>query len=84
MINKLALIQTIDEKDGVISLTGGTTGASMKVVYTKSDMQERFAILDHFRAKHGYELGKKTAWFSGKNLISEKHLKKTSALTTTF
>lgn len=76
VINKLALIQTIDEKDGFISLTGGTTGASMKVVYTKSDMQERFAILDHFRAKHGYELGKKTAWFSGKNLISEKHLKK--------
>ena len=59
------------EKEGLVSLTGGTTGASMKVVYTKKDMQERFAVLDHFRAQHGYHLGKKTAWFSGKNLISK-------------
>ncbi len=76
IITSLNQIKTINEKDGLVSLTGGTTGASMKVIYTKSDMQERFAILDHFRAKHGYELGKKTAWFSGKNLISENDLKK--------
>lgn len=76
IITSLNQIKTINEKDGLVSLTGGTTGASMKVVYTKNDMQERFAILDHFRAKHGYELGKKTAWFSGKNLISENDLKK--------
>lgn len=71
IINDFNKIKTIREKDGIVSLTGGTTGASMKVVYTKKDMQERFAILDHFRAQHGYRLGKKTAWFSGKNLISE-------------
>lgn len=76
VINNLNNLKTIDEAEGLVSLTGGTTGASMKVVYTKSDMQERFAILDHFRAKHGYELGIKTAWFSGKNLITEKDLKK--------
>lgn len=76
IINHLNKIKTINEEDGLVSLTGGTTGASMKVIYTKSDMQERFAILDHFRAKHGYDLGKKTAWFSGKNLISEKDIKK--------
>lgn len=76
ILNHLNEIKTINEKDGLVSLTGGTTGASMKVIYTKSDMQERFAILDHFRAKHGYELGKKTAWFSGKNLISDKDIKK--------
>lgn len=70
IINNFDRIKTIREKDGIVSLTGGTTGASMKVVYTKKDMQERFAILDHFRAQHGYHLGKKTAWFSGKNLIS--------------
>lgn len=74
IVNNLESIKTVDEKDGIVSLTGGTTGASMRVVYTKSDMQERFAILDHFRAQHGYYLGKKTAWFSGKNLISKKHL----------
>ena len=76
IVNNLNKIKTINEKDGLVSLTGGTTGASMKVIYTKSDMQERFAILDHFRAKHGYELGKKTAWFSGKNLISENDISK--------
>lgn len=69
-------IKTIKDSEGIISLTGGTTGASMKVVYKKEDMQERFAILDHFRSKFGYELGKKTAWFSGKNLITAKDLEK--------
>lgn len=76
IINNLKKIQTIDEKKGLVSFTGGTTGASMKVVYTKSDMQERFAILDHFRSKHGYRLGKKTAWFSGKNLIVKEDISK--------
>ncbi len=71
VINNLDKIRTINYKDAIVSLTGGTTGASMKVLYKRDDMQERFAILDHFRAKHGYNLGKKTAWFSGKNLISE-------------
>lgn len=76
IINHLNKIKTISESDGLVSLTGGTTGASMKVIYTKKDMQERFAILDHFRAQHGYELGKKTAWFSGKNLVTQKDLAK--------
>lgn len=76
IINNLDQIKTLNEKDGLVSLTGGTTGASMKVVYTKEDVQERFAILDNFREKHGYKIGKKTAWFSGKNLISENDIKK--------
>lgn len=76
LVNNLSRISTITEKEGIVSLTGGTTGASMKVIYTKQDTQERFAILDHFRAKHGYTLGKKTAWFSGKNLITKSDLLK--------
>lgn len=76
IINNLSKIKTVSEKEGLVSLTGGTTGASMKVIYTKSDMQERFAILDHFRAQHGYELGKRTAWFSGKNLVTEADINK--------
>ena len=76
IINHLDDIKTIAEKEGLVSLTGGTTGASMKVIYTKADMHERFAILDHFRAQHGYKLGEKTAWFSGKNLISEADITK--------
>lgn len=76
LINRLDKIKTITEKEGLVNLTGGTTGASMKVVYTKADIQERYAILDHFRSQHGYDLGKKTAWFSGKNLISEADINK--------
>lgn len=76
IISALNEIKTLNEKDGLVSLTGGTTGASMKVVYTKEDMQERFAILDNFREKYGYKIGKRTAWFSGKNLISENDIKK--------
>lgn len=76
LLDKLSEISTIDEKDAEVSLTGGTTGASMKVLYTKEDIQERHAILDHFRSKFGYELGKRTAWFSGKDLTRPKDLKK--------
>lgn len=76
VINYLSKIKTIDENEGIVSLTGGTTGASMKVIYTKEDMQERFAILDHFRSQHGYKLGERTAWFSGKNLITQQDINK--------
>ncbi|MGP9635793.1 phenylacetate--CoA ligase family protein [Psychrobacter sp. AOP3-A1-26] len=74
IINNLDSIKTIEEKDGLLSFTGGTTGTSMKVVYTKNDVQERHAILDSFRSQYGYRLGKKAAWFSGKNLITEKDI----------
>lgn len=76
IINNLNEIKTLNEKDGLLFFTGGTTGASMKVVYTKNDVQERFAVLDSFRGKYGYKLGDKVAWFTAKNLISEKDIKK--------
>lgn len=46
--------------------TGGTTGKSLEVYVRAINAQERFAMLDDFRSRFGYELGKKTAWFSGK------------------
>ncbi|WP_228530327.1 phenylacetate--CoA ligase family protein [Tamlana sp. I1] len=67
---------TINKKNGVISKTGGTTGKSLEVIYTHKDVQERFAILDNFRNNFGYNLGEKTAWFSGKNLLSKNDVKK--------
>jgi phenylacetate-CoA ligase len=69
-------IYTIKKTVGIISKTGGTTGKSMEVLFTKEDMQERFALLDNFRSQLGYELGKKTAWFSGKNLLTERDIRK--------
>ncbi len=76
LINNLDNIATISEKIAVVSLTGGTTGASMKVLYTKENIQERHALLEHFRAQYGYQLGKRCAWFSGKNIVTEKNLRK--------
>ncbi|XCF05105.1 phenylacetate--CoA ligase family protein [Tamlana crocina] len=81
IINKEALrdeiesVYTISKKEGEISKTGGTTGKSLEVRYTLDDVQERFAILDNFRNWYGYKLGKKTAWFSGKNLLTSKDVK---------
>lgn len=69
-------IYTINSNEGIHGKTGGTTGKSLEVLYTKDNMQERFALLDNFRSQFGYELGKKTAWFSGKNLLTNRDLKK--------
>lgn len=74
LLEMLGSVSTVNEKDSIVSLTGGTTGASMKVLYTSEDIQERHAMLDHFRAKFGYKLGKKVAWFSGKDLIRKSDL----------
>lgn len=74
LLKNLDQICTLTEKEGQVSLTGGTTGASLKVIYEFEDVQERNALLDHFRASYGYSLGKKTAWFSGKDLVRPKDL----------
>ena len=76
IIKNLEIITAVSEKNAVVSLTGGTTGASMKVLYTKENIQERHALLDHFRAQYGYKIGKRCAWFSGKNIVTEQNLKK--------
>jgi len=76
IVNNLNDIATIAESEAIISQTGGTTGASMKVFFKEEDIQERYAILDTFREQYGYTLGKKTAWFSGKSIVSAKDLNK--------
>jgi len=74
--NNAKEIYTINQDEGIISKTGGTTGKSLQVLYTYSDVQERFALLDNFRSNFGYRLGKNTAWFSGKKLLSASDIKK--------
>lgn len=69
-------VYTIPEKGAAISKTGGTTGISLQVRYTQEDVQERFAIMENFRGAYGYKLGKKTAWFSGKSLLTKKDIEK--------
>jgi len=58
------------------SKTGGTTGKALEVKNFERNSQERFAFLDDFRSRYGYELGKKTAWFSGKALLTHRDIKR--------
>ncbi|MCG2419772.1 phenylacetate--CoA ligase family protein [Aequorivita sp. F47161] len=69
-------INTITKNKGIISKTGGTTGKSLEVLFTHDNMQERFAMLDDFRDRQGYKLGERTAWFSGKSILTSRDLKK--------
>lgn len=69
-------VHTISAKQAIHSKTGGTTGKSLEVYFTPENLQERFAMLDDFRGRFGYKLGKKTAWFSGKSLLTERDIRK--------
>jgi len=62
-------VYTIPEKEGMVSFTGGTTGKSLKVIYTKDDFQRRMAYLDAFKHRLGIDTFKaKKATFSGREL----------------
>ncbi|SDH45453.1 phenylacetate--CoA ligase family protein [Myroides phaeus] len=74
--NNIKEFYTIDVSKGIVSKTGGTTGKSLEVIYSRNNMQERFAMLDDFRNRFGYKLGKRTAWFSGKDLLNVRDLSK--------
>ncbi len=63
-------VYTIKKSNGIVS----KTGKSLEVIFSPENMQERFAMLDAFRNGFGYKLGKKTAWFSGKNLLSSNDI----------
>ena len=55
----------------IIGKTGGTTGKSIQVHYTKTDMQIRMAHLDYFKATHGVEKGMRRISFTAQALVSE-------------
>ncbi len=69
------IISDINDKL-VVNYTGGTTGISLKNYFTMDDVQERQGNLDFFRGMFGYKFGSKTAWFSGKELVSTKDMSK--------
>lgn len=74
LITDFDRIATIKAGDGIASYTGGTTGASMKVLYTVSDTQKRMATLNWFRGLTGWSLGRRTAWFSGKTIVRDQDI----------
>src|SRR5699024_5325980 len=69
-------IRTIEKSKAIKSNTGGTTGKSLTVYYTKKNMQERMAHLDYFKEGYGVKKGMRRASFSGKNLVPIKQKKK--------
>jgi phenylacetate-CoA ligase len=61
---------TIPHKGSVEGHTGGTTGKSLVVLFTREDMMKRMAMLDHFKARVGFKHRKmKRATFNGKHII---------------
>ncbi len=61
-------IYTVGAGKCVEGHTGGTTGKSLVVRFTRSDFQRRMANLDYFRVVHGVRHRMRRATFSGKNL----------------
>lgn len=69
-------ICTGNKKNMYVAKTGGTTGNSMEVYFEWQDVEQRFSLLDNFRERFGYKFGEKTAWFSGKDILTGKDLKR--------
>ena len=60
-------VHTIAPDEGLVSFTGGTTGKSLQVIFTKDDFQKRMAYLDAFKMALGVEPFEcRKATFSGR------------------
>lgn len=70
-------VMTIPSKGAVEGHTGGTTGKSLVVRNTVEDSMRRMAMLDHFKARVGFEHRKmKRATFNGKHIVPPTQKKK--------
>lgn len=75
--NNINDVYTIEKRGAVEGHTGGTTGKSLVVLYTKDDMKKRMAMLDNFKSRVGFEHRKmKRADFGGKHIIPPNQKKK--------
>lgn len=73
----IADVVTISRQGAVEGHTGGTTGKSLVVLMTPEDMMKRMAMLDHFKARVGFEhLKMKRATFNGKHIVPPNQKKK--------
>ena len=63
-------INTVSARDSVEAHTGGTTGKSLVVHFSKDDIMKRMAMLDHFKSRVGFEhLKMRRATFNGQHII---------------
>jgi len=75
--SNLEKVYTLAEKDSNIGFTGGTTGKSMMVRFTREDTQIRMAYLDAWKFGLGIDPFKvKKATFSGRSVIHKRNPKK--------
>lgn len=81
IVDKEMLRKNIDDvvttSGGIENHTGGTTGKSLVVHSTLEDSMCRMALLDHFKARVGFEHRKmKRATFNGKHIVPIHQKKK--------
>lgn len=68
---------TIPKKDSIEGHTGGTTGKSLVVRFSYDDMMRIMALLDHFKARVGFEHREmRRATFNGKHIIPPNQKRK--------
>lgn len=78
MRQKIESLYTIQEKAAIVTHTSGTTGKSMLIRHRMQDFQQRMAILDTFKARHGFVNGQmKKATFNSARIIPPKQVKVT-------
>jgi phenylacetate-CoA ligase len=65
-------IYTLPLGDAIEGHTGGTTGTSIVVAYTRDDFQRRMAELDYFRGVHGARHRMRRATFNGKHVVGRE------------
>lgn len=70
-------VVTIPREGAVEGHTGGTTGKSLIFRFDPKDLERRMAMLDHFKARVGFEHRKmKRATFNGKHIVPPSQKKK--------
>lgn len=63
-------VYTVSRREAREGHTGGTSGKSLVVLMTPSDMMKRMAMLDHFKHRVGFEHRKmRRATFNGKHIV---------------
>lgn len=70
-------VVTLSKRKAIEGHTGGTTGKSLVVLFTEEDNNKRMAMLDHFKARVGFEhLKMRRATFNGKHIVPPRQKKK--------
>lgn len=79
LVSNHSLIRNLDfsiYQPFLVGKTGGSTGASLKFHIHRHDLQKKYGVLRWFWRECGFILGQECAWFSGKELLSQRDVEK--------